>query len=46
MPSDPLEPFLRLNQLQISSAEKNTLEKSVKIMAPLPPFKISRYATA
>ena len=36
MSPNPLEPFLCLNELQISSAEKNTLEKSA------PPFKISR----
>ena len=39
----PLEVFLVFNQLQISSAEKNTLEKDVEIM---PPFKTSRNATA
>ena len=45
-PPDPLKLFLFLNQLQISSAEKNTLEKNVEIMA-LPLFLIiSRYATA
>ena len=38
MPPDPLEFFLCLNQLQISSAEKNTLEKSVEITAPLSKF--------
>ena len=38
MPPDPLEPFLFLNQLQISSTEKNTLEKNVKIMPPLLKF--------
>ena len=43
MPQTPLEPFLFLNQLQISSAEKNTLEKNVKTMPR--PLKISRYAT-
>ena len=43
MPPDPLEPFLLLNQLQICSAEKYTLAKSVEIMPPL--FKISCYAT-
>ena len=43
MPPDPPEPFLFLNQLQISSAEKNTLEKDAEIMAP--PFKISCCAT-
>ena len=32
MPPVPLELFLSLNQLQISSAEKSTLEKYVKIM--------------
>ena len=39
----PLELFLSLNQLQISSAEKKTLEKNVEIM---PSFKTSRNATA
>ena len=34
MPPDLLEPFLCLNQLQISSAETNTLEKNVEIMPP------------
>ena len=43
LPPDPPEPFLFLNQHQISSAEKNTLEKYIEIMAP--PFEISRYAT-
>ena len=39
MPPDfPIEPCLCLNQLQISSAYKNTLEKSVEIIAP-PSFK-------
>ena len=33
MPPDPLKPFLCLKQLQISSAEKNALEKSVETMA-------------
>ena len=42
MTPDPPEVFLFLNQLQISSAEKDTLE----IYTPPPPFKISRYATA
>ena len=41
---DPLEPFPFFNLLQISSAEKNTLEKNVEIM-PLTLFKIFRYAT-
>ena len=36
MPQDPLEFFWFLNQLQISFAEKNTLERNVEIM--LPPF--------
>ena len=47
MPTDPQKLFvsLKLNQLQICSAEKNTLEKNVEIMAPLS-FKIFRYATA
>ena len=41
-PRTPLEPFLFLNQLQIGSAKKNTLEKkNLEIMAP--PFKLSRY---
>ena len=35
MPSDPPEPFLFLSLLQISSAEKTTLEKNVEIMPPL-----------
>ena len=34
MPPDPLKPFLFLNQLQTSSAQKNELEKCVKIMTP------------
>ena len=38
MPPDPLRPFLFLGQLQIISAEKNTLEKYVEIMAPLLKF--------
>ena len=38
-----LEPFLFLNQLQISSAKKIRLKKNVEIMAF---FKISRYVTA
>ena len=38
MPPDPLDPFLFLNQLQTNSAEKNTLEKNVEIMAPLLKF--------
>ena len=42
MPPDPLKFFLFLNQLQICSAEKNTLEEDVKIMTL---FEISRYAT-
>ena len=33
MPPDPLKLFLFLNQLQICSAEKNTLEKNMEIMA-------------
>ena len=33
---DPLETFLLLNQLQICFAEKNTLAKSVEIMARTP----------
>ena len=44
MPRTPLELFMILNQLQISPAEKNTLEKYVEITSPL--FKISRNATA
>ena len=40
---DLLEPFLFLDQLQINSSEKNTLEKMWKLWGP--PFKISRYAT-
>ena len=43
-PPPPQEPFLFFDQLQISSAEKNTLEKYVEIMPPS--FKISRHATA
>ena len=41
--SMPPDPFLLLNQLQICSAEKYILAKSVEIMLPL--FKTSRYAT-
>ena len=44
MPPDPLELFLFLNQLQISSAEKTTRENYVNYASP--PFKISRHATA
>ena len=44
MPPDPLELSLFFHQIQISSAEKNTLEKNVVIIPPL--LKISRYATA
>ena len=40
MSPNPLEPYLCLKELQISSAERNTLEKSAL------PFKISRFATA
>ena len=46
MPPEPLELFLFLNQLQICSAKKYTLEKNVKIMPPPPPFKFFRYTTA
>ena len=46
MPPDPQEHSLFLNQLQISFAEKNTLDKKCENYAPLPLFKISRYATA
>ena len=35
MPPDPLEPFLFLNQLQISSAEKIRLTENVEIRPPL-----------
>ena len=47
MPTDPLEHFLFLNQLQIISAEK-TEGKNVEITLtlPPPPFEISRYTTA
>ena len=38
MPPVPPELFVFLNQLQICSAEKNTLEKNVEIMAPLLKF--------
>ena len=39
MPPDHVEPFLFLNLLQISSAEKNALEKkNVEIMPPLSKF--------
>ena len=41
-PGPPLELFLFLNQLYISSAKKIHL-KNMKIISP--PFKISRYAT-
>ena len=44
MPRTPRELFLFLNQLQISSVEKKTLEKSGNYA--LHPFTISRYATA
>ena len=43
-PWTPLELSWFLNQLQISFAEKNTLEKMWKLCPPS--FKISRYATA
>ena len=33
-PGPRLEPFLFLNKLQISSAEKKTLENNVEIMPP------------
>ena len=48
MPPNPLELFLFLNQLQISSAEKNTPDKNEEIMPPLFPrfYKISCLATA
>ena len=39
MSPDPLESFLFLNQLQISSAEKIRLTENVEIMPPPPPFK-------
>ena len=45
MPPDPLKPFSLLNQFQVCSAKKNTLEKKYRNYAP-PRFKISRYATA
>ena len=35
MPPDPPKPFLFFNELQISFAEKNTLEHNVEIMLPL-----------
>ena len=35
MPPDPLGSLLFLNQLKIGSAEKNTLEKNVEVVAPL-----------
>ena len=38
-PQTPLKPFLLLNQLQISSAEKKVFENNVEIMPP-PPLKI------
>ena len=38
MPPNPLQPFLFLNQLQVSFAGKNALEKNVEIMAPLLKF--------
>ena len=45
MPPDLLEPFLCLNQLQISSAETNTLEKSVEIIQnSLGPFNHSPHS--
>ena len=34
---EPLYLYLFLNQLQIRSAEKKTLEKNVEITPPLPP---------
>ena len=34
MPPDPTEPFVFLNLLQISSAEKNTLKKMLKLCPP------------
>ena len=43
-PRTPLEPFLFLNQLQITYAEKIRLKSNMEIIAP-PPFKISRCAT-
>ena len=43
-PRTLFESFLFLNQIQISSAKKNTLKKIWKLCPP-PPFKISRYAT-
>ena len=44
-PRTPLELFLFLNQLQISSVVKKTLKKVWKLRSPSP-FTISRYATA
>ena len=38
MPPNPLETFLFLNQLQISSAKKIALEKNVKMMPPTHPL--------
>ena len=37
-PQTPLQPFLFLNQLQVSSPEKNTFEKNVEITALLSKF--------
>ena len=34
MPPDPQKPFLFFKELQISFAEKNTLEHNVEIMPP------------
>ena len=45
LPTSAVEPFLFLNQLQISSAKRNTLEKMWKPY-PLTRFKIYGYATA
>ena len=44
MPRTPLGLFLLLHQLQISSDEKNMLEKNAVVMPPPPFFFISRYA--
>ena len=43
-PRSPLEPFLFLNQLQISSVKKIRSKKMWKLWSPSP-FKISCYAT-
>ena len=40
MPPDPLEPFLFLNELQISSADKKIRLKAMWKLCPLPPLQI------